>query len=270
MSSRSEETEFDERIEALLRAAEHGNPLLPAFEELFDRYRAQQRLLDRLTRISDHFQQAERDRGLNYVDRYQRKVRQIEKIVRISDRYQSMLRELNDRLHLISTRDELTGLPNRRYLLERLDTEISQVARNGGTFSVGLADIDHFKAVNDTRGHAAGDAVLAHTARCIQESIRDYDVCARWGGEEFLILFPQCGVADALKLAERVRHVVEDQTRALGLSPVITLSIGITEFRPSETVDAMLRRADEALYRAKESGRNCTVSADQADLPRAP
>lgn len=261
MSSRPDDDELDQRIEALLRAAHDGNPLRPALEELFDRYRTQQRLLDRLTRISDHFQQAERDRGLNYADRYQRKVRQIEKIVRISDRYQTMLRELNDRLHLISTRDELTGLPNRRYLLERLDTEISQVARNGGTFSVGLADIDHFKAVNDTRGHAAGDAVLAHTARCIQDSIRDYDVCARWGGEEFLILFPQCAEDDAFRLAERVRHVVEDQTRALGLSPVITLSIGVTEFQPGESLDATLKRADDALYRAKEAGRNRTVGS---------
>jgi len=241
-----------ERIEALLgdqRLA--GDPLREPLEELFHRYRSQGRLLDRIVHIADGFQLAERERGDKYHKDYQRKVRQLEKIVRISDRYQQMMRELNERLHTLSTRDELTGLPNRRYLLERLQAEVSYAARNDATFCLALLDLDHFKAVNDTLGHAAGDSVLISIAQTLQASIRDYDVCGRWGGEEFLILLPRTLGAAAFDLAERLRRAVAAPVDTPQGPVRLTASIGVTEFRAGESLDEALMRVDRALYDAK-------------------
>lgn len=255
------DADFETHITALLQSAEHAeNPLRPALKEMFERYHTQHHLLERLTRISDQFQLAERERGQDYLSRYQRKVRQIEKIVRISDRYQSMLRELNERLHQISTQDELTGLPNRRYLMERLGNEMDLAQRMNETFAIALADIDHFKVVNDTWGHAVGDVVLIHTARLLDENVRHYDVCGRWGGEEFLILFPRCDAKQAVQLAERIRQAQENYPDAtISPHPRVTFSIGVTEFRPGENIDMALKRADDALYAAKTQGRNRVV-----------
>lgn len=257
----SEIPDLEARIEALLRDNAADPAVLALLQELYDRYRTQERLLDRLTHISDRFQRAERDRGQSYAENYQRKVRQIEKIVRISDQYQSMLRDLNDRLHTISTQDELTGLPNRRFMQARLTQEIAQAERNGSDFCIALADIDRFKAINDSCGHAAGDTALAQVAEALAGNLREYDVCARWGGEEFLMLFPGCGGEAALVLGERIRNAIEaDASRRPDLPP-ITVSMGPTQFRPGENLDATLKRADDALYAAKAAGRNRAVLA---------
>ncbi|GBG01163.1 GGDEF domain-containing protein [Azospira sp. I13] len=260
----SDTPDLEARIEAALRGeAPDVGELLPLLQALFDRYRTQQRLLDRLTHISDQFQRAERDRGDSYAENYQRKVRQIEKIVRISDQYQVMLRELNERLHTISIQDELTGLPNRRFMQERLTQEIALVTRTSGRFCIALADIDRFKAINDTHGHAVGDAALAAVADILRANLREYDVCARWGGEEFLMLFPGCNVDDAAPLVERIRQGIgEARLSEAGLEDVsITISLGYTEFQLGESLDATLRRADDGLYRAKAEGRNRAIRA---------
>lgn len=247
---------FEEQVSALLRDfPDQAHPLYAPLLELFDRYRAQQRLLDRLVHISDRFQGAERQRGMDYAQRYQRKVRQIEKIVRISDQYQNMLRELNERLQWLSTRDELTGLPNRRYMMSRLEKEVAHVARGESGFCVAMVDIDHFKLVNDRHGHVVGDRVLIRSAKALQDSVREYDICARWGGEEFLILFPRSGAAEAPVLAERLRaSVLQDQSPEISVP--ITVSVGITACVAGEDLDTVLRRADAALYEAKQAGRD--------------
>ncbi len=258
----SEGPDLDLRVEAILAdPAAKDNPMRPVLEELYARHSTLQRLVDRLTRISDQFQRAERDRGLSYAENYQRKVRQIERIVRISDRYQSMLRDTNERLQLISTHDELTTLPNRRFMQERINQEISQVERNGGSFVLALADIDHFKDINDTYGHAMGDRVLAGVARNLKQSLREYDVCGRWGGEEFLFLFPGCGAEEMSALADRIQHCLKSADPRDADSPRVTMSVGVTEFRRGETMDETLKRADEALYRAKSAGRDRAVVA---------
>ncbi len=234
------------RIEGLLKdPAAPVADLRTALADLYERCRTQQQMLDRLTHISDKYQQAERERGLSYAEQLQRKVRQVEKIVRISDGYQSMLQDLNVRLTALSTHDELTGLPNRRYLQERLTQAIAQTGRNGETFSL---DIDFFKRINDSAGHAVGDMVLKRVAACLREGMRDYDICARWGGEEFLILFACCDRQNAGQLAERIRLAVAAITTA-DLHPglQLTASIGFTEFQPDETIDTALKRVDDAL-----------------------
>lgn len=242
-------------------AAPHPDPedLRGLLQELFDRYQTQQRLLDRLTHISDRYQKAERERGQSYAENYQRKVRQIEKIVRISDHYQAMLRSLNEHLHTISTHDELTGLPNRRYMRDRLAQEMAYAERHQSVFSLALADIDRFKTINDTWGHSMGDQVLAQTAALLQSEIRDYDVCSRWGGEEFLLLFPSCPLAEAAHLAERLRESVASPAPPNDL-PGVTVSVGLTEVRPGDSLDDALKRADASLYEAKAQGRNRVVT----------
>lgn len=254
---------LESRIDVLLH---HPAPppadLHAALAELYERYRLQEQMLERLIQISDKYQQAERDRGLSNAEQLQRKVRQVEKIVRISDGYQSMLQDLHVRLTAISNHDELTGLPNRRYMQERLKQTVAQSDRNGDVFSIALVDIDFFKQINDSAGHAMGDIVLARVADCMRQKMRDYDICARWGGEEFLILFPSCYAENAGQLAERVRKAVaeipiDDLHAGLNLS----VSIGYTEFCAGEDVDSTLKRADDALYRAKNAGRNCVIGS---------
>jgi diguanylate cyclase (GGDEF)-like protein len=249
---------LEARVEALLR-----DPAAPAADwqavlgELYQQYRTQSRLLERVTHISDLFQRAERDRGRNYASQLERKIRQIEKIVRISDRYQLMLHDLNERLTEISTHDELTGLPNRRFMQEKLHQAIAQIGREGGRFAIALADVDHFKDINDSAGHAAGDNVLSALARCIRTNLREYDLCARWGGEEFLLLFSGCGLAEAEGLAERIRRAVEEiDPGHLPAGIALSISLGVTEYHPAEGLDNALRNADLALYRAKAAGRN--------------
>ena len=269
-------TSLEERIEAHLSLPDasvaEGQALLAA---LYERYQAQERLLERITRISDQFQRAERDRGQSFAQQLERKVRQIEKIVRISDRYQLMLRDLNDRLTAISTHDELTGLPNRRFMQERLHQEIAKVERQGGTFALALADVDHFKEINDSAGHACGDRVLAQIADTLRSNLREYDCCARWGGEEFLLLFPDCDQEHALRLAERIRIAITAiKNPELPPGRQISLSLGLTEYCPSSGLDHTLRAADEALYRAKANGRNrseihyeCNTASHHARRP---
>lgn len=246
---------LEERIEAILVAETPPTGWKAELAELFQRYRDQQRLLDRLTHVSDRFQAVERERSQSYLVRYERKVRQLEKIVRISDQYQTMLHQLKGRLEHASNYDALTSLPNRRYMTGRLEDAAAQAARAPeSSFVVMIADIDHFKIVNDNLGHAAGDQVLQAVAKALELSLREYDICARWGGEEFLLLFPACTDNDASLVAERLRRAVAELPRIEETMP--TISIGHTAHRPGERIDTTLLRADQALYRAKAAGRN--------------
>lgn len=255
------DTELIKRIETLLdNPSASSVELRAALADLYERCRTQQQLLDRLTQISDKYQKAERERGLSYAEQLQRKVRQVEKIVRISDGYQAMLQDLNARLTAISTHDDLTGLPNRRYMQERLTQAIAQTARTGEAFSIALVDIDFFKKINDSAGHASGDTVLTRVAACMRACMRDYDICARWGGEEFLILFAYCDKLNAAQLAERVRLAIAAiDTSDLHDGLTLTASIGFTEFVAGEDIDIALKRADDALYQAKSGGRNRVI-----------
>ncbi len=157
--------------------------------------------------------------------------------------------------------DGLTGLANRRAFDEALAREFSRAQRTGSPLCLALLDLDHFKRVNDAYSHAAGDAVLRAMADLMREHCRDMDLVARWGGEEFALLFPATGLADAVAVCERLRLAVEGfdaSTIAPGLR--ITLSIGIAAHIGLAHHDRMLVRADERLYEAKQSGRNRVCS----------
>jgi diguanylate cyclase (GGDEF)-like protein len=175
----------------------------------------------------------------------------------------AMQGEQATRLNLLAATDPLTGLANRRLTLQLLD----QLAREGRLEAapvVMLCDLDHFKHINDGWGHAMGDQVLVAVANALRASTRDADTVARWGGEEFLIVLPVTRDLDATELAERLRARVEAlQVADRHQCPVpVTLSIGIAPLAANETGAGWLKRADEALYRAKNDGRNCCRLAE--------
>jgi diguanylate cyclase (GGDEF)-like protein len=157
----------------------------------------------------------------------------------------------------LAIRDELTGTHNRRYLLSLIETEKIRSVRCGHAMTLCLLDIDFFKRINDTYGHAAGDTVLRQFCKVVQQHVRGTDSFGRYGGEEFMLMLPETAALDALVLAERVRQAVE-KMRCIddGNEIALTVSIGVAELRPGEQISQTVARADEALYLAKSAGRN--------------
>lgn len=153
--------------------------------------------------------------------------------------------------------DPLTGLPNRRALMERLQREWARLQRHGGDLSFIMADLDHFKRVNDTYGHGVGDAMLQEAAKAIARQCRDLDLPARYGGEEFAIIVPDETASGAACLAERCRQQIE-QVRLKAASATIrtTASFGVADAAGADSGEMLVARADTALYQAKRAGRN--------------
>ena len=178
-------------------------------------------------------------------------------------RIEQALRASEAAVRALSLTDPLTGLANRRRLDEELRSEAHRVQRYGGRLSIVIADLDHFKRVNDEHGHQVGDGLLREFARVIRDHCRDVDLVARFGGEEFVILMPEVGAQDAQACAERMRASLEGQVVPPVLHPV-TASFGVAELAPGEGEGSLLRRADKALYRGKSEGRNRVVMADPA------
>jgi diguanylate cyclase (GGDEF)-like protein len=168
-------------------------------------------------------------------------------------------------LDRLASTDPLTGVWNRRVFQQCCDTEMSRSLRSGERFSMLICDIDHFKHVNDRFGHLVGDAVLRSIANCAQTQIRPGDTLGRWGGEEFVVLLPNCPAKAALEIADRLRQCVaalSTPSAPSGPAVQVTLSLGLATFRgPRDSLDDVLRRADAALYDAKSAGRNRVQSA---------
>jgi len=166
------------------------------------------------------------------------------------------------RLERMASTDPLTGLLNRRSMSARLKEEEARHLRNGAPFSLILADVDHFKRINDAHGHAAGDRVLSGVAGLLHQALRTQDAASRWGGEEFLLLLPDTDLAGAEELASRLRRDVQQSLAALrGMPEGVTLTFGVAAYARLESVDACLKAADDALYRGKAEGRDRVVSA---------
>ena len=185
----------------------------------------------------------------------------------------SALRSREAQIRELSRRDALTGVWNRGYLSELTARELSLAARNGLPLSLIVADLDHFKRINDEHGHAAGDQALISAARTLGECIREVDHLGRYGGEEFVILLPNCDADAAATIAERCRQALAARplVTASGMVPV-TASFGVASEVGRIDEDALFRHADQALYRAKENGRNRveTASANMtATMPPA-
>jgi len=162
--------------------------------------------------------------------------------------------QVNQSSHDANT-DLLTKLYNRRKFEMELQKEIARAKRYHSPLSLALFDADHFKQINDTLGHAAGDKALQIIANEISRNIRQNDIASRWGGEEFTVIFPGTKREGAHATAEKIRASIEGATT--GLDASITCSVGIAEFDPSESHEMLLKRLDQALYQAKDNGRNC-------------
>ncbi len=167
--------------------------------------------------------------------------------------------EAKSRLERLAVRDELTGLYNYRYLHSRLVEEFKRSERFRDPLACAMADIDHFKQVNDRYGHQVGDIVLAEVARRLREAVREIDVVARYGGEEFLLVLPSTHFAGALTVADRMwRAIGQTPIKADGHELTVTVSVGVALFpsRDVKTKDELVKAADRALYQAKEDGRD--------------
>ena len=184
---------------------------------------------------------------------------------------QASLLEARDALEHLAMHDPLTGVFNRRAILDRLRAELSRAKREGGRLSVGMCDLDHFKKINDTYGHQAGDDVLVAFTRCVQANLRDYDCVGRYGGEEFIVIAPGSNGQGCVDLYERLRAQVASagiKTKAETIS--VTVSIGVASGTGQIAMDTLIAAADAALYQAKADGRNRVVHVSQQGVPVPP
>jgi len=157
--------------------------------------------------------------------------------------------------------DPLTGIYNRSKLNLLFTHEVQEAYQGESTFSLLFIDLDHFKLINNHYGHQKGDQILVDLTTIIRNALRNSDIFGRWGGEEFLIILPSTDAASAFLIAEKLRHCIQDHDFVLEDS--LTISIGISEYDPIKSIDEMIAAADEAMYQAKEQGRNKTVIYDQ-------
>jgi two-component system, cell cycle response regulator len=177
--------------------------------------------------------------------------------------------ELQRSLRFAATHDFLTRLLNRAEVLAGLRRELARSERTGHPVAVIMGDLDHFKQINDSHGHPAGDEVLKNVALRLRSELRPYDLAGRYGGEEFLLILPTCDLAAAARRAEQLRlSISEDPIQTHAGSLPVTLSLGVTVSRAEAqfSVQELLQQADHALYRAKERGRNC-VQTFSLELP---
>jgi diguanylate cyclase (GGDEF)-like protein len=174
--------------------------------------------------------------------------------------YQDSLDEaLQKNLYESATRDPLTGVHNKKYFAEALEKEFKFSSRHDNALSLLMIDVDHFKRVNDMHGHLVGDNVLSQLATLLAGTIRSEDLFARWGGEEFIVLLRRCPRANAVEVAERMRQLVAGMTfRACDPALRATISIGVASYSRGlhSDFEALVRAADDQLYRAKNAGRN--------------
>ncbi len=253
MKSRREERLLRRVAELLAEPRHADNPLRETLEALYLRHRDQQEQLDRLMSISDRYQALAREAEQVTQKRYERALRRQQKLSRIADGYQALICERNLVLNEEAHHDALTALPNRRLIHEHLE----RLDRDGRDYTLALLDIDHFKQINDAHGHDVGDALLVAITRTMRESLRDYDLCGRWGGEEFLLLLGETPLEEASRIVERMRTRLAEVRIPCGDQRLsVTLSAGLSEHRAGEPYADTLQRADQALLAAKRDGRN--------------
>ena len=189
-------------------------------------------------------------------------------VSRLRERLHQRNRELNEaveRIEKLAITDHLTGMFNRRFISGVLRRQKGLADRGDYRFAVAFVDLDHFKEVNDDHGHAAGDEVLKRLAEIIREEMREPDYAARYGGEEFLLVMPLSDRSRAWHLVERLRErIAAADMNDIVAGLKITVSAGIADHRPGESVETLLERADQRLYQAKETGRNRIVYSDDA------
>lgn len=171
-----------------------------------------------------------------------------------------ILQQKNKHLTQLATKDLLTNIHNRHMFAELFSKELSILKRESIKLSLMMFDLDHFKKINDTYGHNIGDIVLKQFAEMVSSSVREADLFARWGGEEFVLLLRNAGCEEAYGVGEKIRTLLEHEE--FGEAGTVTCSIGITEILIDDTLESAIERADSAMYAAKDAGRNCTIACE--------
>lgn len=171
-----------------------------------------------------------------------------------------ILQQKNRHLTQLATKDLLTEVHNRHMFAELFAKELSIYKRQGTKLALMMLDLDHFKKINDTYGHNIGDYVLKEFAKMVISSVREADLFARWGGEEFVLLLRNAGCDEAYGVAEKIRVLMGE--KEFGEAKRVTCSIGITEIIPDDTLESAMERADSAMYAAKDAGRNCVKACE--------
>ncbi|HEX37583.1 MAG TPA: diguanylate cyclase [Candidatus Cloacimonetes bacterium] len=178
---------------------------------------------------------------------------------------QEELEEANKRLSRLARTDPLTGLSNRRDIYDKLDYEIKRFERNDKPFSIAIGDIDEFKSINDNYGHDAGDFILFSIAHHMRAILRKQDIVGRWGGEEFIFIFPETNIEGAQIVAEKVRKAVENKIMIYKEFKIsLTITIGVATYDQMQTITECIKKADTALYNGKQKGKNCVVTYSQS------
>jgi diguanylate cyclase (GGDEF)-like protein len=221
-SSRYEELIADERFK--------DNPLLPELRQLHEIYRTL--------------------------------AQRTERLLKDKSQLETQLINLNRSLDLATRIDAMTGLANRRSIMEKIDQEFSRSHRHNRSTSIIMADIDNFKQINDTYSFNTGDDVLVEVARVFRGCLRSEDICARWGGEEFLVLLPETPLDGALSVANKIRESIAMtvfSANRCGIS--LTVSLGVCEYKPDQNFLDAIKRADQAMLQAKQAGKNRALVA---------
>jgi len=181
------------------------------------------------------------------------------RMIEMQDKLHRTLLELTD----LASHDVLTGLLNRRTIMEALTKEVKRIERQNQILFIGMCDIDHFKQVNDTYGHLVGDEVIKEVAKRMKNALREYDLLGRYGGEEFLVITPVDSIDSGVIAYQRLCHAVSDlPIECDGFSISVTISCGTADYsidNDKQNISTLIARADQALYQAKDAGRNCVV-----------
>jgi len=191
-------------------------------------------------------------------ERYGKLLKRFNKVVSISDSYQSQLMELKARLEVVARTDLLTGLANRREIMNRLESERYRAERYGTIFSLLIGDLDHFKSINDSFGHLAGDMTLKMVSETLQSILRVGDCCGRWGGEEFMIILPETDLQKACLVAAKLISGISEAKIYWERETIsVSMSFGVGSYTLGLSIDEYIKQVDDALYAAKAGGRNC-------------
>jgi diguanylate cyclase len=230
-------------------------------ESAKDLQQIQEQVRSRLDSIDRHLQEF-RQREATFANASRTRNEQMRsRIVQLEDEAKRLHHQLQDEQRL-STIDTLTKIPNRAAYEKRVNEELHRLRRFSQPTCIAVWDVDHFKRINDTYGHRAGDRVLQAVAECFAERIRATDFVARYGGEEFVMILSGTQLIDATQFADRLRAAIAEIGFHFRGNPVsITVSSGVTAFLPNDSADGAFDRADKAMYRAKEAGRNRCVVA---------
>ena len=213
--------------------------------------------LDDIDKHMSGFRETEEQRSDNSL----KVIKQLRKQLHAMEQEADLLRNQLQQKNTEALRDVLTGIPNRLAYEERMFNELARFKRYGKSFLCLMVDVDHFKKVNDTFGHSAGDRVLKIIAEVMQDNVRESDFVARFGGEEFVILMPETDIKSGVKVAEKLRRKIDKCDFYYRDNPVkISISGGITESCAEDNADSIFDRADKALYEAKKSGRNTIIA----------